>query len=300
MEIASAQAEPATSGHRGGPRTPVGKERSRRNSIKHGLCATELLSSLVKPGRVQELAARFSEDYSPVTETQRVLVAEAARHAAALEFTQDAEGAVLRQGASQVELLVPGGDSDAALTAAVSSEALDRCARYRRGHEKALHAALVRLRETMTTGRPGPAHKKAPAQPALTETDCVAFLERRFQDGDFRCRRCGSPRGFWIVARRIWQCRDCRHQAGLRTGTIMARSRLPLRLWFAGIQCLAAEPGLTHRELGEKLCLSRAATVRALAKRIRAALATPEMAALLRALEEFSANRVLGCSERPK
>eukprot|EP00172_Hildenbrandia_rubra_P001135 Plantae.Rhodophyta-Hildenbrandia_rubra.ctg1699.p2 GENE.Plantae.Rhodophyta-Hildenbrandia_rubra.ctg1699~~Plantae.Rhodophyta-Hildenbrandia_rubra.ctg1699.p2 ORF type:complete len:167 (+),score=11.44 Plantae.Rhodophyta-Hildenbrandia_rubra.ctg1699:887-1387(+) len=80
-----------------------------------------------------------------------------ARHAAMMELGEKAEGAVLRHGARELSGMIlstsgePGDDADeredAVLASAVSTEALDKFNRYRRGHEKAFYTALNKLRE---------------------------------------------------------------------------------------------------------------------------------------------------------
>jgi hypothetical protein len=67
--------------------------------------------------------------------------------------------------------------------------------------------------------------------------------------------------------------------------------RLPLAFWFRAIHWLLAEPALTHDQLGEKLGLRRPATVRTVAKKIRAALAAPGTCGLLTALDRLAAQR---------
>jgi len=283
---------PESTPYRGGPRTVEGKERSRANAVKHGLCATELLPTILPPGRLAQYIARFTEEHQPKTETQRTLVAELARHAAVLEFLQEAEGAVLRHGALSLTTILPVADGqiptqrDAILSAAVSSEALDRCARYRRGHEKAFNTSLLRLREEMSgVNRPA-------TQVSMTEfsTDaaCAAYLKRRLLSGEYRCPRCGSNSGFyWLKNRSSRQCRRCRHQAGLRAGTVMAGSSVSLATWFLAIRLLLARPALSAKELGEQLGLRRPATARTLTRKIRSAVPSAAGSELLAGLDKL-------------
>jgi hypothetical protein len=277
----------------GGPSTPQGKEAARRNALKHGLCADLLLPEVLQPGRIALYLAQLAQEHRPATPTEEILVAELARHAAALELGQEAEGAVLRQGASQLSaILSPEARQDpcpdAVLAAAVATDALERFARYRRGHEKAFFTALQRLREQQAVrSEPRPSPGRSMAEPFVTEAACAAFLESRFRRAHYRCPECGHDRGYWIAARCCWQCAHCAQQTGLRAGTVMASSPLPLVTWFAAIRLLLAQPGLSARELGRTLELRRPATARMLAKKIRTAMASPRGPELLAGLDDY-------------
>ena len=78
----------------------------------------------------------------------------------------------------------------------------------------------------------------------------------------------------WPDTRR--ECRDCRAQAGLRTRTVMARSPVRLWQWFEAIRWILWRPTIDTSELAEKLGIRRPTTVRAMAKKIRAALAAED------------------------
>ena len=63
-----------------------------------------------------------------------------------------------------------------------------------------------------------------------TEEQCEAALEQtRWTDG-FRCPQCGEQEHGLVYGRRLrrYQCRSCRHQATVTTGTIMEATKLPL------------------------------------------------------------------------
>lgn len=60
---------------------------------------------------------------------------------------------------------------------------------------------------------------------------CEAYLASwRWPDGP-ACGSCGSARVTRLHTRRLWQCRDCRHQTSVTAGTVMHRSKTPLRTW---------------------------------------------------------------------
>jgi ribosomal protein L37AE/L43A len=70
-----------------------------------------------------------------------------------------------------------------------------------------------------------------------TEAQCRAALVEARWPGGFRCPACGDQTAstFRRDARRYWQCRACRHQCSLTSGTLLEHSRLPLTKWFLAI-----------------------------------------------------------------
>ena len=85
-----------------------------------------------------------------------------------------------------------------------------------------------------------------------TEDLCEAALEKtRWPDG-FRCPRCGGNEHGLVYGRRLkrYQCRICRHQATLTSGTIMQATKLPLTTWFQAFYLIGqAKIGISSLEL---------------------------------------------------
>ena len=67
-----------------------------------------------------------------------------------------------------------------------------------------------------------------------TEEGCERELESQRWPEGFVCPSCGSQEYSNFRRERLLycQCCACRHQASLIAGTVMASSRLGLRLWF--------------------------------------------------------------------
>ena len=280
---------------RGGPRTSAGKARARCNALKHGLASRTLLPEVLHKDRVNQYRAEFERQYEAANPTERILTAERARHAVMLDVGEEAERAVLRHGARELSQVILGsagetGDDngereDAILSAAVSTDALDKFTRYRRGHEKAFLAALNKLREIQSERR---AHQQNDAvdtsEPACrfaTEEACEQHLRERFRRADWRCPHCHSTRGSWLLRQRRWECSECHRQYGLRFGTVMQRSQLPLRIWFQAISELQKNAGISTSELMEVLGIQRRGTVRSLAQKITQAMAHDNAGVLL-------------------
>lgn len=70
-----------------------------------------------------------------------------------------------------------------------------------------------------------------------TEAQCEEALVEARWPGDFRCPACSGQTAstFRRDARCYWQCRACRHQCSLTSGTLLEHSRLPLTKWFLAI-----------------------------------------------------------------
>ena len=138
--------------------TPAGPRRPSPagNALWHGLTATTFLPDTLRL-RTDHLAAELRRELRPVGVVQLVLVDEIARHAAGMELAGHAEGSILRycgQQQAQLDLLLDGDgpiNADAIVTAAVSSQPLERLGRYRRLHERGFHTALSRLRDLQAT-----------------------------------------------------------------------------------------------------------------------------------------------------
>jgi transposase-like protein len=263
--------------------------RSRMNALKHGLTSTTLLTYLLGSDVIARHKARLSAEWCPATPTQGILVEEMARHAAALELAERAEAAVLRCGFQSVEFIASSEVSrvdplDAALVAAFTSDGVERLSRYRRMHEKGFFAALLRMREAK-------AAEPAPSQHVFleswTEAGCRAYLVGRLQHADHRCPRCEHPSGYLLAKRHRWECAGCGKQFGLRAGTVMESSRLPLHCWFAAIEALLPNSEITVPELSRRIGVRRLATVRSLAAKVRAAFCSPKSSELLMGLDQY-------------
>lgn len=70
-----------------------------------------------------------------------------------------------------------------------------------------------------------------------TEAQCEAALIRYRWPSGFRCPTCGGVHASEFRRDRLlyWQCRACRHQTSLTSGTLMQHSRLKLTQWFLAI-----------------------------------------------------------------
>lgn len=74
-----------------------------------------------------------------------------------------------------------------------------------------------------------------------TEAACRRELRRARWPHGFVCPRCGGRQASGCHDRqgnRLWQCRKCRTQTSLISGTVFASTKLPLRTWFLALYLL--------------------------------------------------------------
>lgn len=88
------------------------------------------------------------------------------------------------------------------------------------------------------------------------EDACWRYLVGvRWPDG-FACPRCGNREASFLKRRRLFECKQCRYQCSATAGTLMHRSKLPLRTWFWGVFFYATtKKSLSACELQRKLGL---------------------------------------------
>ena len=90
-----------------------------------------------------------------------------------------------------------------------------------------------------------------------TERACERFLRRWKYPHGFRCPRCGHSRAWYLRTRRIDECARGGQQTSLTSGTVMHRSRKPLKLWFVAIYLfVVSKQGISAKSLERQLGVS--------------------------------------------
>jgi len=106
------------------------------------------------------------------------------------------------------------------------------------------------------------------------EAACWRYLRRARWPRGFRCPRCDHRRSYRIESRRLEQCVRCRYQASLTAGTVLHRSRLPLRVWFLAIFFVARhKQGISALQLQRDTGVGSYQTAWTLLHKVRSALA---------------------------
>lgn len=90
------------------------------------------------------------------------------------------------------------------------------------------------------------------------EEDCIRFLfAKRWPDG-WVCPKCGGKKSYRIEKRGLWECAACGHQASVTAGTVLHRTRTPLRHWFLAMFLLVMDKrGLSSVALGKQIGVSQ-------------------------------------------
>jgi len=264
------------------------------NAVAHGLTAKKHLPASLAAA-VTEFRAALFEELKPQGPLAEILVAELARHGAAMQFAEQAEAAALRTAESNSTALdalsaIP--RDDLPYVAAMSSELVERTARYRRQHERSFFAALGRLRESL--------HAR-PIDPGIalfsTEDQAAEYLADWQQKQKRRCLHCNKRKFICLRSRSAFECAACGKQYSNRWGTVLANSHVPLLAWFTVIECVVLNPKATADELAERLPIARRATIANLIRKVSAALAAPNADQLLAGVNRHAVDRVLTWSK---
>lgn len=91
-----------------------------------------------------------------------------------------------------------------------------------------------------------------------TNSDCAEYLFKLRWPRGFVCPRCGKSRTYSVKNRPLIRCLDCLHETSVIAGTVLHRSKLPLRLWFWGAYLVATNgPGISAMQFHKQVGLSR-------------------------------------------
>lgn len=109
-----------------------------------------------------------------------------------------------------------------------------------------------------------------------TEEKCLDYLAQlRWPDG-FVCPKCGSSTS-WRTSDRLWMCTTCSRRTSVTSGTILDRTRTPLRTWFAAIWFVTSQKtGVSALGLQRVLGLKSYETAWVWMHKLRRAMVVPE------------------------
>lgn len=119
-----------------------------------------------------------------------------------------------------------------------------------------------------------------------------AYFERNRWNGDVSCPHCGSVSVAAVKSLKPmpYRCRDCRQHFSVRTGTVLAESRLPLHKWLMAIYMMTtARKGIPSTQMARELGITQKSAW-FLAQRIREtwmASLSPDMGNHVQADETF-------------
>lgn len=103
------------------------------------------------------------------------------------------------------------------------------------------------------------------------EEAAVAYFEKNRWGGEPHCGHCGSTNVAPVKNQKPmpYRCRDCRKHFSVRTGTVLAESRLPLHKWLMAIYMMTtARKGIPSTQMARELGVTQK-TAWFLSQRIR-------------------------------
>jgi len=118
------------------------------------------------------------------------------------------------------------------------------------------------------------------------ETSCWFWLRRMRWPKGFRCPRCGGTTSYRLARRDLDQCQDCGYQVSLTAGTVLHKTRVPLRTWLLAVFFVARhKQSISALQLQRDAGLGSYKTAWLLLHKLRAVLG-PDPSALLSGLVE--------------
>ena len=110
-----------------------------------------------------------------------------------------------------------------------------------------------------------------------TEEDCRAYWIEARWGGKPACARCRSTRVWTIREGTTFQCADCRHQTSLTSGTLLEKTRKPLKMWFRAVfEISTRRTGISAMDLMRIMGFGSYRTAWTWLHKLRAALVRPE------------------------
>lgn len=105
------------------------------------------------------------------------------------------------------------------------------------------------------------------------EEACLRFLiQSRWPEG-FICPHCGYDKFYWMKGRKLLQCQRCKYQASVTAGTVLHRSKIPLKTWFYAAYLVTTQtPGMSALQFQRQMGLSSYQTAFTMLHKLRAAM----------------------------
>lgn len=119
-----------------------------------------------------------------------------------------------------------------------------------------------------------------------TDESCWQYLfDSRWPDG-FSCPKCAGRKCWYLPSRRLVECAGCGQHVSVTAGTVLHRTRTPLRLWFwAAYLMTTTHTGISAVSLQRQLGLSRYETAWLMLHKFRKARVNAERSKLTREVE---------------
>jgi hypothetical protein len=114
-----------------------------------------------------------------------------------------------------------------------------------------------------------------------TEADCRAYWIEARWGGEPACAACEGTRVWTIRSGTTFECADCGHQTSLTSGTLLEKTRKPLKSWFRAVfEISSRKNGISAKELQRIMGFGSYNTAWTWLHKLRAALVQPARAKL--------------------
>ncbi|MFT4986048.1 MAG: hypothetical protein ACI81Y_001456 [Glaciecola sp.] len=64
------------------------------------------------------------------------------------------------------------------------------------------------------------------------ESSCMKHYREQREAEGVKCKKCGSLNHCWLKGKHKWQCKECNFRTTLKSGTIMANSKVSFEHWY--------------------------------------------------------------------
>ena len=110
-----------------------------------------------------------------------------------------------------------------------------------------------------------------------TEEDCRAYWIQARWGGEPACACCDSTRVWTIRDGTTFECADCGHQTSLTSGTVLEKTRKPLKVWFRAVfEISTHRTGISAKDLQRIMGFGSYKTAWTWLHKLRACLVRPE------------------------
>lgn len=105
------------------------------------------------------------------------------------------------------------------------------------------------------------------------EHACIEHMRKKREVHGITCKRCGANKHYWISGMLKWECAECKSRTNLKAGTIMEKSKLPIRIWYLAIHLMTSvKKDFSALEMQRQLGWKRYEPIWYMMQKIRAAM----------------------------
>jgi ISXO2-like transposase domain/Transposase zinc-ribbon domain len=107
---------------------------------------------------------------------------------------------------------------------------------------------------------------------------CAEYLFQKRWPNGFVCPECGGVKGWQLGSKKFtWECAACGRQTSVTAGTVIHRSKVPLRTWFLAAHLMATHSnGISALQMQAQLGLGSYKTAWLLCHKLRRAMVDPD------------------------